>query len=660
VTKGPPIWLEDKHGYPLPEGDSHVSAIWYMSSGSEIPAKLENCLEGEERDKLWNSQKEVLSQMEAAEASDKAAEASDKATKVRALLDEDFAFICEDNPEYASQAGKYAHDDKLQDLSPAAFDERCRHNQAMLGKVALLADELKKTGGDEAGNKKALLHLELFRKSVADELEALSLRCHLYPVNSIGYGGVHYNFIEALDWLGQTDAKDTNLLSRVEAFAGQAESYKALLRQGMAEQRLASKSMVRKVPEQLRALLADLDVESSPVDKLLMALPAHLSARAASSKASFRASVEALLHFFEKSYMPQARSQEGCAGLPDGAQVYALCLRYHTTTTMTPEEVHDVGQREVARIKQRYQHDVLDKLGFTSSFDDFVTHCRAPESGQYFATKEELLDAYRALVTQIRARLPAYFERQPRAALEVVDKNAESAPAAYYMQGTADGKRPGKFYVNVSNLHQRPKYEMVALALHEGIPGHHLQGSLALEDDNLPPFLRFIEDRRYEFCPARRQLYAAYLEGWALYCEALGEEMGLYSDPLSLFGRLSMEMMRAVRLVVDTGIHSKGWSVEQAIVYMMDKTGMHRHECEAECYRYEAWPGQACAYKVGEIAMWRMRRAAETTLADKFDLKAFLNVLLCSGPLPLDTLAMQVDEWVAQTKASSDILVAST
>jgi uncharacterized protein (DUF885 family) len=201
---------------------------------------------------------------------------------------------------------------------------------------------------------------------------------------------------------------------------------------------------------------------------------------------------------------------------------------------------------------------------------------------------------------------------------------------------------------------------MVALALHEGIPGHHLQGSLALEDDNLPPFLRFIEDRRYEFCPARRQLYAAYLEGWALYCEALGEEMGLYADPLCLFGRLSMEMMRAVRLVVDTGIHSKGWSVEQAIVYMMDKTGMHRHECEAECYRYEAWPGQACAYKVGEIAIWRMRRAAETTLADKFDLKAFHNVLLCSGPLPLDTLAMQVDEWVAQTKASSDILAAST
>ena len=159
------------------------------------------------------------------------------------------------------------------------------------------------------------------------------------------------------------------------------------------------------------------------------------------------------------------------------------------------------------------------------------------------------------------------------------------------------------------------------------------------------------EDRRYEFCPARRQLYAAYLEGWALYCEALGEEMGMYADPLSLFGRLSMEMMRAVRLVVDTGIHSKGWNVQQAIEFMMEKTGMHRHECEAECYRYEAWPGQACAYKVGEIAIWQMRRAAEKALGDKFDLKSFHTVLLRSGPLPLDTLAKQVDEWVAESNA---------
>lgn len=196
---------------------------------------------------------------------------------------------------------------------------------------------------------------------------------------------------------------------------------------------------------------------------------------------------------------------------------------------------------------------------------------------------------------------------------------------------------------------------MVALALHEGVPGHHLQGSLTIENPEVPSFLRFVEDRRYEFCPARRQLYAAYLEGWALYCEALGEEMGLYRDPMALFGRLSMEMMRAVRLVVDTGIHAQGWSVEKAIDYMMEKTGMHRHECEAECYRYEAWPGQACAYKIGEIAFHKIRAAAEAELGKRFDLRRFHTEVLAHGPLPLDTLSDLITAWVARERSAPTV-----
>lgn len=240
-----------------------------------------------------------------------------------------------------------------------------------------------------------------------------------------------------------------------------------------------------------------------------------------------------------------------------------------------------------------------------------------------------------------------YFEKLPVSKMEIVELNSPTSPAAFYMQGTVDMKRPGKFYVNVCNLGERPKYNMYALALHEAVPGHHLQGSLAIENAAIPPFIRFIEDRRYEYCPARRNIYAAYLEGWALYCEALGEEMDFYPSPLELFGRLSMEMMRAVRLVVDTGIHSKGWSIEQAITYMMTNTGMHRNECEAECYRYEAWPGQACAYKVGEVAIWRMRKRAEACLGPAFDIKKFHSCVLENGPLPLDTLGDLVDEWIA-------------
>ena len=242
--------------------------------------------------------------------------------------------------------------------------------------------------------------------------------------------------------------------------------------------------------------------------------------------------------------------------------------------------------------------------------------------GDKYGTVEELLQGYRELCVEISQVLPRFFAEFPSSSLEIVSKDAASAPAAYYLAGTPDGTRPGRFYVNVSNLPQRPKYEMVALALHEGIPGHHHQCALALENGAVPDFLRFLEDRRYEFCPARRNTYSAYLEGWALYCEALGEEMGMYKDPMQVFGRLSMEMMRAVRLVVDTGIHHYGWGVEKAIVYMMEATGMHRHECEAECFRYEAWPGQACAYKVGEVAIWRMRRSAEAALGTAFDVKA--------------------------------------
>lgn len=229
--------------------------------------------------------------------------------------------------------------------------------------------------------------------------------------------------------------------------------------------------------------------------------------------------------------------------------------------------------------------------------------------------------------------------------LEVVKRR--SGPAAYYFAGTPDGKRPGRFQVNVTRLETRAKYEMPALALHEGIPGHHLQSAIALENQELPGFLRYIEDRRYEFCPARRPLYAAYLEGWALYCEALGEEMGVYTTPQQLFGRLSVEMLRAVRLVVDTGIHHFGWSIERAVEYLEEKSGMATSDCEAECHRYAAWPGQACAYKVGQLAIEEVRRRAEAALGDRFDVKAFHELVLGAGPVPLHILSQRADTWLA-------------
>ena len=495
----------------------------------------------------------------------------------------------------------------------------------------------------------AELHLRLFKQSVAGETEAIGRGCHLFPINSIGYGGVHHNFIESLDWLGAS-AKFENFLCRVEAFAGQCWGYKELLRLGIAKGRVASKAMVRKVPAQLASVRKQVEDPGSAMAVLVAGVGADLQQRATAAVGKFTEAIDDLLSFFNTEYIPKARDVVGCRGLTDGDELYALCLQYHTTTTLSADEIHGIGLEEVERITQRYRTDVMDALKFEGSFEAFVAQSQSAKE-QYYTEQGDLLNGYRDLYEDIVSLLPEYFEQLPASKCEIVAKDEAAAPAAYYMQGTNDGSRPGRFYVNVSNLEARPKYEMTALCLHEAMPGHHLQGSLCIENPSIPSFLRFLEDRRYEYCPARRQLYAAYLEGWALYCEALGEEMGVYKTPMALFGRLSMEMMRAVRLVVDTGIHAKGWSVEAAIAYMMEKTGMHQHECEAECYRYEAWPGQACACKTGEVAIWRMRREAEAALGGKFSLKGFHSVVLKHGPLPLDILASLVRDWVEEVKA---------
>jgi uncharacterized protein (DUF885 family) len=509
--------------------------------------------------------------------------------EILSLIDEDFQWVLVDNPEYASQIGQHQYDHLLQNLSPEAFQQRLQHNQEMIQKIQILQARHSNCDSNDA------LLLQLFSKNLSDEMEAIENGCHVYPLNSIGYGGVHQNFIESLDWLGEEN-RSQNFLSRFQKFPIQSQQWKDLLKEGIRIQKVASLPMLRKVPQQFEKILQDLEENKGPISGLLTSLPTEFQSDAEVAKNEFINAINDLKQFIVNEYLPHARTQCGASGLPNGNEIYNLCLRYHTTTSLTAEEIHSIGLNEVARIESRYANEVMKPLGHDSTFESFVEKYKDPESGQYYSRQEDLLDGYRILTSHIETKLPKYFENFPASRMEIVPLEAPNAPAAYYMQGTSDGKRPGKFYVNVTNLTQRPIYEMTALALHEGIPGHHFQGSLALENPSIPSFLRFIEDRRYEFCPARRQLYAAYLEGWALYCESLGEEMGMYATPLNLFGRLSMEMMRAVRLVVDTGIHFKGWSVEDAIVYMMSKTGMHRHEVEAECYRYEAWPGQACEF----------------------------------------------------------------
>jgi len=391
--------------------------------------------------------------------------------------------------------------------------------------------------------------------------------------------------------------------------------------------------------EELRAPLQGKDVDPELAEQIGQAI-----------ENCFKGSLLGLLNFVEEFYDGRVREDPACKAVRNGQAVYEHCLRFHTSTDKTPQAIHDLGLQEVARIEGRFQKEVLDVLGFTGTFKEFASSLKDDPSN-FYASEDDLINGYQTLVEKIRALLPEFFGRTPKMPLEVVKRR--SGPAAYYLAGTADGKRPGRFQVNVSRLETRAKYEMPALALHEGIPGHHLQGAIALENQELPGFLRYIEDRRYEFCPARRPLYAAYLEGWALYCEALGEEMGMYATPQQLFGRLSVEMMRAVRLVVDTGIHHFGWSIERAIEYMEEKTGMAASDCEEECHRYAAWPGQACAYKVGQLAIEEIKGRVKAAMGERFDVRAFHELVLGAGPVPLHVLSQRADSWLAGQQSAA-------
>lgn len=568
------------------------------------------------------------------------------AARLQALLDADFEIQLRDNPEFASQAGFHDWDGFLQDLGPTSWDERLTHNATVSAELERL--DLSAEGVTDAHR----LHAQLLKAAITEESRAIELGCHLLPLNSIGVGGVHENFLELLEWmLFESEEDYKKYVDRLMAFPAQVQGYQDLLAYGACMRGMsASKSMMRRVPARLKELIeSDLPQLKAPLEG--KELDAEFVEQVGQAiKNCYQGALRGLLNFVEEFYSDRVREDPACKALRNGEEVYAQCLRFHTTTSKSAQEIHDMGLQEVARIEGRFQHEVLDVLGFKGKFSEFAESLKKDPTF-FYTSEEDLLAGYRDLVKRITEKLPQFFGKLPAMPLEVVAKTG--GPAAYYFAGTPDGKRPGRFYVNTTRLSERAKYEMPALALHEGVPGHHLQGALALENEELPQFLRYIEDRRYEFCPARRPLYTAYLEGWALYCEHLGEEMGMYTSPHELFGRLSVEMMRAVRLVVDTGIHHFGWSVERAAEYMEEKTGMAANECSEECHRYAAWPGQACGYKVGQLAIEELRQRAEAKLGASFDLRAFHDLVLGAGPLPLDVLGQRVDAWIVERGAAA-------
>jgi len=432
-------------------------------------------------------------------------------------------------------------------------------------------------------------------------------------------------------------------LERMHWFAGYLHNAMGQSAEGLRRGYVQPRIIVRNVLAEVDAMLA-LAPEATPFYKPVLDMPATIpqAEREGLARAYRRVIVEEVLpgyaewkRYLTADYLPEAREAPGLWAQKDGARVYAAALARHTTTRLTADEIHATGLAEVARIRGEME-EVRRDLRFDGDLQAFFAHVRT-DPQFYFTRPEDLLARFASILERIWLGMPRLFNRRPKAPFEVraLPSLGETRGTGYYALGPADGSGPGVLYFNMSMLNTRPIPTLETLTLHEGVPGHHFQGSLAQENTRLPDMLRFSAD------------FTAYVEGWGLYSESLGKELGLFTDPYQWFGHLDFEMLRAVRLVVDTGLHARGWSRDRAIGYMTDNTSMAARDIAVEIDRYIADPGQATAYKVGELRLQALRRRATERLGARFDIRRFHDQVLMTGALPLDLLEARIDRWIA-------------
>jgi len=545
----------------------------------------------------------------------------------------------QEDPERASELGDRRWNDRWMDRSPEAYARRNAVNQEVLAKLAKIdRKSLSKT--DQ-------LNYDLFQKRYLDRIEQYKVRWFLMSFNQREGPQTSDDLGSSLRFETVKDYEDW--LARLRAVPTAMDQFTALLREGIKERMVHPRVIMERIPAQIDKQIVS-DPTQSGFYKPFKSFPAAISpADQQRLQQEARQAVEQQVvpaftkfkQFFVSEYLPACYGQVGASQLPHGGELYAQMIRHYTTTNMTPEEVHQTGLKEVARINQEMDR-VMQQTGFKGPRDEFFKFLRT-DPQFFYKTPEELFEAYKALAKTVDPNLVKVFRTLPREPYGVEAIPMAFAPdttAAYYRPGAADGSRAGTYFVNLYKPDARPKWEMTALSLHESVPGHHLQIARAHELGEMPKFRRFGE-------------YTAFVEGWGLYAESLGEDMGLYGDPYSKFGQLSYEMWRAVRLVVDTGIHVKHWTREQAIKYFMENCPKHELDITNEIDRYIAWPGQALAYKLGELKIKELRGRAKEKLGAKFDLKEFHDVVLGSGPLPLDILERNVDEWIAKQTAGT-------
>ena len=540
-------------------------------------------------------------------------------------------------PTFASNLGDRRYNDRLTDVSLAASARRDEHRRQTLARLLRL-DRSKLAAPDR-------LNYDLFRKDLENDIEEYRLNLHLMPVTQRGGIQSSDEMAELLRFQNVKDYDDW--LARLRAFPAYVEQTLEVMREGVRRRMLWPKVTLQRVPAQLDRQLKATTEESGfykPFREFPADIPEPERARLAQQgrEAVERSVMPALRKFrdyFVGEYLPASFDQVGAWQWPNGAEAYSFLARRYTTTNMTPEQIHEKGLSEVARIRAEMQK-VMTQVGFKGSLKEFFKKLRNDDQF-YYKSPQDLLDAYRAVAKRIDPNLVKVFKtlpRMPYGVTPIPDKIAPDTTTAYYQQGSADGTRPGYYYVNLYKPETRPKWEMMALSLHESVPGHHLQIARAMELGEIPKF------RRYGG-------YTAFVEGWGLYAESLGEEMGLYDDPYSKFGQLTYEMWRAVRLVVDTGMHFYKWDRQKAIDYFLDNAAKTELDVTNEIDRYITDPGQALAYKLGELKIKELRARAKAALGEDFDVREFHDVVLGSGAVPLDVLEQNVNEWIARQKS---------
>jgi uncharacterized protein (DUF885 family) len=554
------------------------------------------------------------------------------------LIDEIWQDKLKHEPEYATYLGDKRYDDRLSDYSPRAYNESLARGRVFIERLSAI---------DTTGlPHQQQLSAELLLRSLIEDQEAAQFKEWEMPVTQ--YEGIHLDLPQLAAHTTFDNADDyDHYIARLgkvpQAFAQTMTN----LQSGLDDHRTPPQFLMQKALAQTQAIAAEKPADT-PFALPLKSFPASVSPedRKRITEDVLNAIATEVLPSYQRfakflaiAYIPNCRTEPGISALPDGGAYYAFRIRQSTTLNKSAAEIHQIGLAEVAR-DQAEMLAIVHKLGFADQTAFNATLKADPKL--HPASADALLATYRGYIAKMQPRLPELFATLPKAKLEVVsvpDYMASNQAAAYYDQGTPDGKRPGQIAVNTYHFADRSLADVEATAYHEGIPGHHLQISIQQELTGLPAF-------------RQQSYYTAYTEGWALYSERLGKEIGFYQDPYSDYGRLEADMWRAIRLVVDTGVHSQHWTRQQMVDYFHEHSGLDETNLQSEVDRYIAWPAQALGYKMGQLKILELRERAKTALGPKFDLRAFHDVILSSGALPLDVLDKQVDAWIQSRLAA--------